>query len=209
MKNKLSYKMSSKFILTFLLFFQFAIIGGCETMHRGNSYAVHNDKEAMDFAWFGFNEKNYVVSQRMAEVALNINPGNIDAYNLLGLIALRQNYFDKSINYFEKANEIIQKNNKPYTEYILNNLGYAYYNNQEYEKALEVFEKSFKIRENWLSSFGAAISLYNLGNKDDAVTRIKYCRKELDFESKSREILEYFNISLKDDLIKFIKSNIE
>ncbi|MBU2541139.1 MAG: tetratricopeptide repeat protein [Candidatus Omnitrophica bacterium] len=173
-------------------------------MHVGKGYSVHDDKEAMEFAWVWFNNKDYGAAERTINIALGINPKNIDAYNLLGIIALKNSDPRKSVEYLEKANYLVKENNAPYSEYILNNLGFAYYSNQEYRKALQVFEASFEIKKNWVSSFGTAMALYNLGDKEGAKPKIEYCKNETDFESKAKEILEYFNIATEENLIKFL-----
>ncbi len=84
--------MKIRLILIFLLF-QFLVLGGCETLYTGKGFVVHDDNEAMDIAWAWFKEKKYDTAQNTAKLALNINPENIDAYNLLGIISLRKNDF--------------------------------------------------------------------------------------------------------------------
>lgn len=189
-----------KIILFFLLISQIPIVGGCETLYTGKGYSVHNDKEAMDFAWVWFNQKDYESASHSANLALSINSENIDAHNLLGIILLKKNDSEKGVEYLEKANNLVKKLNTPHPEHILNNLGYAYYNNNQYEKAIEVFEKAFRINRNWISNFGVALSLYNLGNKTEAMKKIQYCENEPDFKNKANEILEYFNISVDKNL---------
>ncbi|MBF0593331.1 MAG: tetratricopeptide repeat protein [Candidatus Omnitrophica bacterium] len=148
----------------------------CETLYADSSYVVHDDKQAMDFAWFWYDRRNFKTAREMALVAMKLNADNVDAYNLLGLIELKDNFFNKSISYLEVGKELIKRKSLPHGDFILCKLGIAYFKNNEYEKAATVFNEAINITESWQPEFGAALSLWNLNDKKSAIKRINKCR---------------------------------
>lgn len=142
------------------LFFQIPFLAGCETLHMGDGYVVHDDAESMRFAWFWFNNQNYGQAKKMADVALGINSLNLDAYNILGLIELRNNSIEKAIEYLEKAVHAGGDEDVP----ILHNLGFAYFKAGDYKKSIEIFNTSLRKKSNCLAKLGIAMSLYKLNH---------------------------------------------
>jgi len=86
------------------------------------------------------------------------------------------------------------------------NMGVAFFANNEYDKAIQQFEKAFKINpfyftdRNW---FITALSYDKLGNKDMA---LKYYHKSLLLNPSDNEIKEAFlsQFETKEDAIQFI-----
>ncbi len=171
---------------------------GCETLHAGPGYVVHDDKQAMDFAWFWYNHKNYKTATEMAQEAIKINPDNIDAYNLLGLIELKGGSLEKSISYLENGRDLINQKSLPHGDFILCKLGVVYLKNSEYEKALRSFDDAITISDSWQPEFGAALSLWKLNDKDTASKRIDKCRSLGAKSSNFKDFLNEFLISDKE-----------
>ncbi|MCB9771319.1 MAG: tetratricopeptide repeat protein [Candidatus Omnitrophica bacterium] len=166
------------------------INAGCETMYRGPGYAVHNDKQAMDFAWVFYDQKNYDKAEQIAKVALQINSVNIDAYNLLGLIELKRGSLKESMDYLEKGKRIIVQNKMANGDYILCKLGIVYLKDGQLSQALDAFQQAIEIRSSWQAQLGVALALWELGETNKAIEAISRIDS---FDATASNLEAFFN----------------
>jgi len=88
--------------------------------------------------------------------------------------------YQKAINHFEK--EIKRKKQKP--EYLWYNLGQIYYYKEEYEKAIDCFEKSYNLNPKYLENCVSLGEAYI--NNNDYVNAFKYWKLTVEKEVKVR-----------------------
>lgn len=179
---------------------------GCETIHTGPGYVVHDDKQSMDFAWVWYKEGNLVEAKKMSLVALNLNPESIDALTLLGLVDLKQGNFDTSIEYLEKAKGLVISNSLPDGDYTYCKLGLAYYHKNEFEKALEAFNDAKKVRDAYGTEAEISITLWKLDRKQEAVESLKRSKQLGNTKSEMLSFLKEYSINMSglEDLLKEI-----
>ncbi len=168
---------------------------GCETVHTGPGYAVHDDKEAMDLAWASYDMKDYNAARKEAKRALKLNPNSMEPCNLLGLIELKTGGLKKSILYLERGKEILIKNNLPNGEKLYSNLGLAYFHNGDYEKALTAFKVQRRIDHLASTEAKIAMTLWQMGKLRDGLESMKQS-KELG--TTKEDFLEFLNDSSID-----------
>lgn len=180
---------------------------GCETLHTGPGYAVHDDKEAMDLAWASYEMKGYDLARNGAKGALKINPDNVDAYNLLGLIELKTGDLKKSIFYLERGRDILLKNNLPNGDYIFCKLGLAYFKNGEYEKALAAFKAARRINNVSGTEAQISMTLWQMGKLRDGLESMKQSKELGNTKENFLAFLNDFSIDPKDfeQLIRVLK----
>jgi tetratricopeptide (TPR) repeat protein len=194
--------MKTRFLLLLpLLLFAF----GCQTLHVGPGYVVHDEQEAMNFAWFWFKNENYAQAVKMANVALEISPASEDAYTLLGLAELRMKSLNKAIEYLHKADEIKKSVDNSHRGNTLNNLGFALIKDKQYSVALRVFEESNMTQPSYIADFGIAMCLLNLGEKDKAEQLVVHLKDSPKALEVARKALKYFSID--DDESKSLIDN--
>lgn len=186
-----------KFNLSVSLLLLFALCG-CETLYTGPGYVVHDDAEAMRFAWISFNQGYYPNAEKMANVALGIKPEQEDPYTLLGLSELRINSLKMAIDYLRKADEFKKNEDGAHRGNTLNNLGFAYFRDQQYAKAIEVFEESNQVEPSNIANFGLAICFYKQDNPNAAKERIDLFKDNPRAVNAARSALKYFFIQDND-----------
>ncbi|MBP7282485.1 MAG: tetratricopeptide repeat protein [Leptospiraceae bacterium] len=76
--------------------------------------------------------------------ALKFNPSHDPSYFLMGMIYVKRNEWDKSISYFEKATQ-----HGSYNPYYRMNLAIAYFQADNYDKAIFEAKKTLELKENY------------------------------------------------------------
>ncbi|MEK6743773.1 MAG: hypothetical protein AABZ15_09190 [Nitrospirota bacterium] len=202
MKTTLSTIWTLGFLLPILAL---TAVISCHKVHTGPGYVVHNDKEAMDFAWRWFENNDYDVARKMANVALDINPESSDACTLLGLIDMRGSNYTQAVSWFEKSLVIAHKDTVKYNVPVtLNNLGFAYLGIKAYDKAQGVFYESFNIQSYPASVLGLAISQYKSHDFEKAKNVLKSVLDTANFRSNATNLLKYYSIKLDEDTTQFL-----
>ena len=177
----------------------------CHKVYTGPGYVVHNDKEAMDFAWRWFENNEYDVARKMANVALDINPESSDACTLLGLIDMRNSNYTQAVSWLEKALVLARKDTVNYNMTVtLNNLGFAYISIKRYDNARDVFYESFNIKSDSASVLGIAISEYKRHDFEKARDVLKSIVDASEFSSQASNLLKFYNIELDEDTARFL-----
>ena len=111
-------------------------------------------KALLNKAVLQLNEKDYVGSEKSVFDALKylkkINDKDLVhlSYNLLGVIYNELSEYDKSVEYHNRALEVLQKDisneNLELSLLSLNNIGLVYQNKKDYERSIFYFEKALK-----------------------------------------------------------------
>jgi len=95
--------------------------------------------------------------------AVNLTPNYAEVISLKGFLLSRKGEFDEGIRLMEKAVEM-SPGSKNLSK-MLNNLGVAYFNKQDYEKAIDRLEKALAIsKEAAAQNPRMKYTLINLGN---------------------------------------------
>jgi tetratricopeptide (TPR) repeat protein len=173
----------------------------CERFYRGPGFVVHDAKEAVGFALVSLDREDHVGAEKMANVALEIDPKHANAFSVLGTVQMRKKNYPEAIKYFEKALENSDESRKPVE---LTNLGYAQFCNSEYQSSRTSFREANDKGKSWATSFGLAIAAFNLGFIDEAQDYLKTFLTEAEPESKIKSLLDYFRITLNAPTRKFV-----
>lgn len=106
----------------------------------------------------------YLSKQYGEKSDTTIARGLAGVYNNLGVIALEQNDNQKAVIYFNEGLKLMEslRNNAYSMASLLNNLGKAYTNLEQYEDAFQSIQKALKIREDVRDINGLASSYRNL-----------------------------------------------
>jgi len=157
------------------------------------------DSVASNYFNLGLREiqkENFINAREIIQKSNNIEPNNLIILNSLGNIECRLKNFDKSYEYFNKAIQIDSFFSPTYL-----NLGTTLNEDFKEEKAIEIFDKGIKLKDNLVSKsewfYSKAIAYYNL---DDIEKSIEFNEKALIYVEKSElkeSIMELKNI-LKD-----------
>ncbi|NLP59412.1 tetratricopeptide repeat protein [Lutibacter sp. B1] len=157
------------------------------------------DSVASNYFDLGLREiqkENFINAREIIQKSNNIEPNNLIILNSLGNIECRLKNFDKSYEYFNQAIQIDSFFSPTYL-----NLGTTLNEDFKEEKAIEIFDKGIKLKDNFVSKsewfYSKAIAYYNL---DDIEKSIEFNEKALIYVEKSElkeSIMELKNI-LKD-----------
>lgn len=141
-------------------------------------------KTLINKAIFELNEKDYVGSEKSIFKALKLLTVNNEklkyqSYNLLGIIYNELSEFDKSIEYHNRALNVLKKDNSIENAKLnllsLNNIGLVYQNKKDYKKSIYYFEKAFEEKKtladdpftNAALQTNLGYSLFKLNNLND------------------------------------------
>lgn len=95
--------------------------------------------------------------------AIKFNPGHDPSFFLMGMIYGKRNEWDKSVTFFEKANQF-----GSYNPYYRMNLAIAYYQVDNHEKAIAEAKKTLELKENYTFAKILLIKSLIKTNKKDA-----------------------------------------
>ena len=157
-----------------------------DSLEIGLRYLSLAGLQRMNRDWIG-SEENLIQSLKYHEPLANEKNPDVymyikSAYNILGLISFERERYKESLKYYFKALDLndkvvnVSRKEKGYL-YLINNVGVAYMNMKEYQKAIDYFEKGLafdSIKEKYLSNYGLflenlAESNFNLGRKNNVV----------------------------------------
>ena len=86
-----------------------------------------------------FNQQFYEKAAEHYEIALELNPKNIDALNNLALIKMRRQKHDEAIKLFTKTLQL-----EPTNITALNNLGFLFLEKENFDQAVNCYKKSLQ-----------------------------------------------------------------
>lgn len=85
-----------------------------------------------------YEAKRFTEAEAAFRKAIELNENNVDAYNNLGYMFAENNmHLDEAQKLIEKALEL-----RPYAGYIIDSLGWVYFQKRDMDKALELLEKA-------------------------------------------------------------------
>jgi tetratricopeptide (TPR) repeat protein len=109
-------------------------------------------------------EGQFLEAENIYTEILNNYPNNADAFNLLGLLKLQNNYPEEAFYYIQKALEL-----KP-CAYFYDSLGRVYLEMKYFNEAIKYFEKSLELeKDNFDSYFNLALAYKNNMQFDKAI----------------------------------------
>ncbi|NQV17277.1 MAG: tetratricopeptide repeat protein [Armatimonadetes bacterium] len=116
----------------------------------------------------------------------------IDAAHMIGIVVLPEKQLEWSLKALDLTEKTEDKRAKGWLGPLYNNIGWTYHDLQEYEKALELFEKALKWRQEINDEYSIRIQKWNiartfrsLGRIDEALEIQLALKKE--FEEKQLE----------------------
>jgi len=129
------------------------LIDNDDLKHFELAYSTHKTiKSSHNLAWYLYFE--WGEEKRAIEIqkeCIELNPNSYYPFYQYGYMLLDQKKYHEAISYLERANKIENKRD------IIHNLGYCHFQLKDYDKALELFERSAK------SGDIENRSLFNLG----------------------------------------------
>ena len=141
-----------------------------------NNYEVFRDK-----AFIEYSNKNYSISEKYINKALNHNSEEVFGLNILGLLYLEKNEILNAIEIFKKSILINPKYADSY-----NNLGKCYIDLEKLNLAYLNFKKAYKINPN------SDLPLINIANilslKDKNKLAIKFYEKAKKINPKNQQV---------------------
>lgn len=172
-------------------------------------------------------EGNFDEAEKCYLEALEINPNNAETHNLIGLLKLQQNNFDKAVEWIKKAikleknayfyetlfqtltfqekfSEIIRYENdvKEFleNEFELNfYLALAYKNLNEIKKSIHYYERATELNPNSYDSWFNLSHLYSIeGETFKALDTLKVCQKLNPNDSETEYFLSLAYMRVKD-----------
>lgn len=172
-------------------------------------------------------EGNFDEAEKCYLEVLEINPNNAETYNLIGLLKLQQNNFDKAVEWIKKAikleknayfyetlfqtltlqekfSEIIryEKDVKEFleNEFELNfYLALAYKNLNEIKKSIHYYERATELNPNSYDSWFNLSHLYSIeGETFKALDTLKVCQKLNPNDSETEYFLSLAYMRVKD-----------
>ena len=172
-------------------------------------------------------EGNFDEAEKCYLEALEINPNNAETHNLIGLLKLQQNNFDKAVEWIKKAikleknayfyetlfqtltlqekfSEIIryEKDVKEFleNEFELNfYLALAYKNLNEIKKSIHYYERATELNPNSYDSWFNLSHLYSIeGETFKALDTLKVCQKLNPNDSETEYFLSLAYMRVKD-----------
>lgn len=164
---------------------------GCEK-NAGNYY-----KEGME----AFQNRDYKSAEEYFSKAIEKNQEKAEYYISYGLALMKNEKFEEALKQLEKAilekeNQIVLENNKA----AYRGLGIVYYSLQEYDLAIQNFEKALDIKE--LSSLDRDITCYLMeceeirGNYEKAE---EYCKKVLSSGESASMLIRLAGLEKKNE----------
>ncbi|MBC7439174.1 MAG: tetratricopeptide repeat protein [Flavobacterium sp.] len=141
------------------------------------------------------NEKDYVGSEKSIFKALKLlniknKKLNYQSYNLLGIIYNELSEFDKSIEYHNKALELLKSENSEENRRLslisLNNIGLIYQNKKDYKQSILYFQKALEEKQQLKGDLflKAALNL-NLGYSQFKLNNLSELPRLFDKQLKS------------------------
>lgn len=157
---------------------------------------------SMDIAWMRFKENDYSQAKEIASLTLKEYPQNVNALNLLGMINMRENRLNESIENLSQALQILEEKPEERKDYILNNLGLVYVKLGGFDEAHKIFEKSIASAPNLncAGRIGNYLSLIGVGQESMAQDTIKPCDDVGEVKATLEKIFNLFDI--KNDTLK-------
>jgi signal transduction histidine kinase/predicted negative regulator of RcsB-dependent stress response len=138
---------------------------------KGNTFYM---QERFDSALYSY--------EKCLNISNKINDNNLSVRCLanIGLIYTNNLDYSTALEYYNKASDIISKSNIEDLPTVLNKIGVLYIHLEEYDKALEILNRTLAINKD--KRFSSLI-INNIGtayiNKGDYQTALKYLRKAL------------------------------
>jgi tetratricopeptide (TPR) repeat protein len=105
----------------------------------------------------------YQVAIGHLNTALKFNPGHDPSYFLMGMIYGKRNEWERAVYFFEKANQY-----GSYNPYYRMNLAIAYYQVDNYDKAIAEAKRTLELKENYTFAKILLIKSLIKTNKKDA-----------------------------------------
>ncbi|PJZ71272.1 hypothetical protein CH373_01855 [Leptospira perolatii] len=116
----------------------------------------------------------YPQSKKSLLKAVEIHPGHDPSYYLLGMIFVRRNKWESSVQYFQKAVELAN-----YNPFYRLNMSLAYFETGQYLRAKAEAEKAIELKPNFKNAKLILLkSEFLLGNRANALSLCKEFAKE-------------------------------
>ncbi|EQA45572.1 tetratricopeptide repeat protein [Leptospira broomii serovar Hurstbridge str. 5399] len=146
----------------------------------------------------------YPQSKKSLLKAVEINPNHDPSYYLLGMIFVRRNKWESSVQYFQKAVELAN-----YNPFYRLNMAMAYFETGQYLRAKAESEKAVELKPNFRNAKLILLkSDFLLGNKANALALCKefakegfltkefayiYARLTMDIDKNFRKAIKLYN----------------
>jgi tetratricopeptide (TPR) repeat protein len=101
---------------------------------------------------------------RYAQLAISLDPRHFDGWSLLGAAYCAKGEFGQAVDAYEKALAI-----KPGSAEVLRDLGLAYIELKEADKAEAALKKAFELKDAFETSFSLGKLCYNAGRYEEAL----------------------------------------
>lgn len=138
-----------------------------------------------------------IEAEKLYLEAINLNPLNASALNLIGLLKLQQRQLNEAISYLKKAVEIHP------SAYLYNNLGQAYFESQDFDAAINNYEKALGLDDRYFDTWFNLGLTYKKTNKINE--SINAYNNALSIKPKDSSV--YFNLgNLYEELNETIKA---
>ncbi|HEY9186634.1 MAG TPA: tetratricopeptide repeat protein [Ignavibacteria bacterium] len=174
---------------------------------KGQSYLFKDNESIKDFTKvkITFNPDTLKLSEQAMLKALSLQKNNLDYLVSLGEIYFSQNEHSKLVNFVDSLTKIFPP--KP-TANALNRFGIAYFNQKEYEKALDIYKILISRYDNYINAYSDAGACYiMLGKPEEAINILKQAIKIKPNDSTTLDYLYQANVLLlKNDIAAYYKS---
>lgn len=142
--------------------FVFFIIFGFLTSCKANSFFLEN-------GWHYFENKEYAMSTKYYEGALNEDPNDKDALLMVGWTYFKLERYEEALMAFERLEELDKKSFD-----ALEGIGWSAFKLMNFRKSLEVFESMHQKDKSHIGTIeGLAYNHFKLGNLDEAQKHLK------------------------------------
>ncbi len=129
-----------------------------------------------------YDAKRFTDAEAAFRKAIELNENNVDAYNNLGyMFAENKMHLDEAQKLIEKALEL-----RPNAGYIIDSLGWAYFQKGDVEKALELLEKAMSLSQDDPVMFDHLGDAYRAkGEKDKA---LEYWKRAIELDPSMTDV---------------------
>ncbi|OGR26347.1 MAG: hypothetical protein A2277_20845 [Desulfobacterales bacterium RIFOXYA12_FULL_46_15] len=186
---KKTYKRGGKMVMIkwipqSLVFF---IICGFLTICKADSFYQEN-------GWYYFERKDYAMSAKYYEEALNENPDDNNSLLLVGWAYFKLERYEEALMAFE----MLEKRDKNSFD-TLEGIGWSTFKLMDFKKSLEIFESMHKKDKNHTGTIeGLAYNHFKLGNLDEAKKYLNTALKKTPKSVDSNIIMGYVAFAEKD-----------
>ncbi|KAJ3452493.1 cell division cycle protein 16 [Anaeramoeba flamelloides] len=142
---------------------------------------------------------NLILASVNFEKAKRVFPCEPLIYNELGVIAYKNNQFQKSVDLFLKALELFKKPNNVEKEPTLFNLGNSYRKLKQFDKAIHYYKEAMSICNHKTSIYSSLAFTYHL--KGELRKAIQYYHKSLALDPNNTFTNEMLSRALEDSYV--------